>query len=224
MKYCPNCGAQLPDEAKFCKECGTKIQPAVSARTSDDGKGIVIDAPEGATVEIEDEEEQGLFRRLVGYIMLYGKVIAIAVGFILLAVVVKGFFSDKKSEERETTQTEQVTTSDRGVSPEEKELGELENVLLPKVGDAQNEAQGSSGIQIIEPAQGYTDVEDLEDGFQRYDDMTLQERTEYLEALLERTEKVLQEEEAKGSAADPDRLKILREGAQNIRKILSGMQ
>ena len=24
MKYCPNCGAQLPDEANFCPKCGTK--------------------------------------------------------------------------------------------------------------------------------------------------------------------------------------------------------
>ncbi len=24
MKYCPNCGSQLPDEARFCPNCGTK--------------------------------------------------------------------------------------------------------------------------------------------------------------------------------------------------------
>ena len=26
MKYCTNCGAQLPDEAKFCESCGTRQQ------------------------------------------------------------------------------------------------------------------------------------------------------------------------------------------------------
>lgn len=24
MKYCPNCGAQLPDNANFCPACGTR--------------------------------------------------------------------------------------------------------------------------------------------------------------------------------------------------------
>ena len=25
MKYCPNCGAQLPDDAVFCSGCGTRL-------------------------------------------------------------------------------------------------------------------------------------------------------------------------------------------------------
>ena len=32
MKYCTNCGAQLPDEAKFCESCGEII------RRKNDGK------------------------------------------------------------------------------------------------------------------------------------------------------------------------------------------
>ena len=28
MKYCPNCGAQLPDNANFCGSCGTRINSA----------------------------------------------------------------------------------------------------------------------------------------------------------------------------------------------------
>lgn len=28
MKYCPNCGAQLPDDAQFCGSCGTSLGPA----------------------------------------------------------------------------------------------------------------------------------------------------------------------------------------------------
>lgn len=26
MKYCPNCGTQLPDEAAFCRQCGSQFQ------------------------------------------------------------------------------------------------------------------------------------------------------------------------------------------------------
>ena len=25
MRYCPNCGAQLPDNANFCSNCGTRF-------------------------------------------------------------------------------------------------------------------------------------------------------------------------------------------------------
>ena len=25
MKYCQSCGKQLPDEAAFCDECGTRV-------------------------------------------------------------------------------------------------------------------------------------------------------------------------------------------------------
>lgn len=31
MKYCPNCGAQLPDNANFCGSCGTRINAAPQA-------------------------------------------------------------------------------------------------------------------------------------------------------------------------------------------------
>lgn len=55
MKYCQQCGAQIPDEANFCRSCGAKAAPKVSAHTSDDGEGIVIDAPEEATVIISGE-------------------------------------------------------------------------------------------------------------------------------------------------------------------------
>ena len=27
MAFCTNCGAELPDGAKFCTECGTRIAP-----------------------------------------------------------------------------------------------------------------------------------------------------------------------------------------------------
>ena len=28
MKYCPNCGAQLPDNANFCASCGSRVVAA----------------------------------------------------------------------------------------------------------------------------------------------------------------------------------------------------
>ncbi|MBQ3926163.1 MAG: zinc ribbon domain-containing protein [Bacteroidaceae bacterium] len=57
MKFCIYCGKPLYEEAKFCTSCGAKVYASVSARTSDDGQGIVIDAPEGATVTISEVHE-----------------------------------------------------------------------------------------------------------------------------------------------------------------------
>lgn len=31
MKYCPNCGAQLSDNANFCGSCGTRLDAASQA-------------------------------------------------------------------------------------------------------------------------------------------------------------------------------------------------
>lgn len=30
MKFCPNCGAQLPDDARFCGNCGTPCEPVAA--------------------------------------------------------------------------------------------------------------------------------------------------------------------------------------------------
>lgn len=59
MSFCTRCGARIPDGAAFCTNCGAPVQgaqPPVSARTSDDGRGIVIDAPADATVVISNPE------------------------------------------------------------------------------------------------------------------------------------------------------------------------
>lgn len=57
MRYCTHCGNPIPDGARFCTGCGTPVHPVVSARPSDDGRGIVIDAPEDAQVVISDAVE-----------------------------------------------------------------------------------------------------------------------------------------------------------------------
>lgn len=53
MAFCIHCGTSLPDGAKFCPVCGNPVV-TTSARTSPDGRGIIIDAPKGSTVSISD--------------------------------------------------------------------------------------------------------------------------------------------------------------------------
>lgn len=57
MAFCIHCGTSLPDGAKFCPVCGNPVV-TTSARTSPDGRGIIIDAPKGATVSISDSPEK----------------------------------------------------------------------------------------------------------------------------------------------------------------------
>ena len=75
MAFCPRCGAQLPDGAKFCTSCGAPLAAAPAANpapqaapaaqptqagwsqpraTTTPQGGIVIDAPAGSTVNISD--------------------------------------------------------------------------------------------------------------------------------------------------------------------------
>jgi hypothetical protein len=44
MKYCPNCGSQLPDEARFCPNCGTK-QPNMENAPAPQPAPVVEQAP-----------------------------------------------------------------------------------------------------------------------------------------------------------------------------------
>ena len=39
--YCPNCGAKMPSEAKFCTDCGTKLQ--INDDTIPDVETTIID-------------------------------------------------------------------------------------------------------------------------------------------------------------------------------------
>ena len=83
MAFCTHCGAPLPDGAKFCTSCGTPIaaKPSVNPAPQPQAppqqapqpqtpqynqpvqarptpQGIVIDAPEGATVTVSDDVPQ----------------------------------------------------------------------------------------------------------------------------------------------------------------------
>lgn len=47
--YCPNCGAQLPDDAAFCSKCGAKIGSNASKPASTAAPSAPIIAPSGVT-------------------------------------------------------------------------------------------------------------------------------------------------------------------------------
>lgn len=97
MKQCPNCGAQLPDDAKFCSSCGTAIETAMppdpppiptDAQSSQQAQPAepAIPNPPAQKPSLGDKAKAKageLWQRM----SLYGKVVFISIAaFVLLAL------------------------------------------------------------------------------------------------------------------------------------------
>lgn len=273
MKYCQQCGAQIPDEANFCRSCGAKVAPKVSARTSDDGEGIVIDAPKEAKVTIsgetkapdtsgefsvasweEEQEEQPQEVRepkrakaapktqapprverpvetervvpeentekrvgIFSIIWTFIKVMVIVLSIVFSAVIIKGFF---KSDTPETPNKEQQEQPMQPIMPNTNTQEGLD-VLS---GNETNESETIVPNNNVEEDEVIFEKNDDDEGngsFGKIEDMPLPERVEYFEGLLERSEQYLQEELAKGDAANQDEIRQLRKDIDMIRKALS---
>lgn len=194
MKFCKQCGAELPDEANFCKSCGAKVSSSETQGTSE--------APEAAK---QEKKKQGC----LSYIFLYAKVLFIAIGSVFLLVIIMELFSDDKPDSPKTEQHQPVKS--------EPEVSTDDTDLIPK-GDESifPKAEEIDRTDVIEP--------DEEEGFQSNDDMTPQERAVFMESLIERSEAELEEELAKGDAADMEKVKEIREGIANARKVLKELK
>lgn len=194
MKFCKQCGAELPDEANFCKSCGAKVSSSETQGTSE--------APEAAK---QEKKKQGC----LSYIFLYAKVLFIAIGSVFLLVIIMELFSDDKPDSPKTEQHRPVKS--------EPEVSTDDTDLIPK-GDESifPKAEEIDRTDVIEP--------DEEEGFQSNDDMTPQERAVFMESLIERSEAELEEELAKGDAADMEKVKEIREGIANARKVLKELK
>lgn len=279
MRYCQQCGAPNADQAKFCSSCGAQIPPKTSARTSDDGEGIVIDAPEEATVtisdgpdgtkapdasgefsvasweatearkpktarttpkfqqpprvhkpqrveepeEVEPEEEPKKAVGLFTIIWTLVKILIIIVSIVLSANIIKGFF---KSDTSEVPNQEQQEQQELPMQTSTSTQGDME---IPR-GNTTDESQTNVTVNnneedelVFEGNQNSESSEDLESdsGFGSIEDMPLPERIEYLEGLLERSERYLQKELAKGDAANQNEIRQLRQDIDKLRKRLS---
>lgn len=249
MKYCQQCGAQLPDEANFCRSCGAKMAPKVSARTSDDGEGIVIDAPEDATVTISDgpkgtkapdssgeffiaswggteakqtqkvkepeevnepEEPSGKNNGIFSIIMTFIKVMLLVLSIVFTAVIIRGFFVSDPPEAPEQEQMMLPNSLGTGNHSEDDDLV-FESIEVPESEEASDSKEAS---EIKEDPESNS-------GFGKIEDMPLSERAEYIQGLLERTEQYLQEEQAKGAAANQAEIRQLRKDIDMLRKALA---
>lgn len=199
MKFCMQCGAELPEGANFCRSCGAKVYTAeqLSSTKAPDSEGEFVLATwsEPSTDQPTEKkakktpkkkeskkavkpEERNKNRGCLGYILLFGKVLLIAIGSVFLLVLAIEYFSD---DEPETPKTEQNQPTKSSVFPKAEELDRSDNVEPAK----------DDGIIILE-------------------DMAPEDALTLLEDNLRKIEKELEEELNKGDDANPEKIDMLR--------------
>ena len=227
MKFCKQCGAELPDEANFCKSCGAKVSSSETQGTfkAPDTEGEFVlnswnepdtehtaakqeevskkEKPEKNAKPKDEEKKQGC----LSYIFLYAKVLFIAIGSVFLLVIIMELFSDDKPSTPKTEQNQSVKSQSDTAT--DNVIPKGDKSIFPK-------AEELERTDVVEP--------DEEEGFQSNDDMTPQERVVFMESLIERSEAELEEELAKGDAADMEKVKDIREGIANARKVLNELK
>lgn len=139
MKQCPNCGAQIADDSRFCAECGKEISqdtvcPHCGASMNDGdvfcqncGKKPT-DTPIEANEAVYEGEKKSGFKKYLPYILG---------AFLVLAII--GYFNSKDSKGGgdaqtvavDTTAVDSVVTADETPITKEK----LESILSQLVGE-----------------------------------------------------------------------------------------
>ena len=128
----------------------------------------------------------------LSYLFLYAKVIFIAVGLVFLLVFFIGFFSDDKPDSPKTEQHQPLNVEPEVSTDDATRIPKGDDPVMPKA-------------EVLENSE---------------DDLTVEERIAYLEALLQRSEDQLEEELAKGDNADMESVKEIHEGIIRIREDL----
>lgn len=246
MKFCMQCGAELSEEAKFCRSCGAKVNSAktlgdvkapdtegdvkapdtegdikvpdteVNVKAPDtDGEFVLASwdapAPRDTAVRHEEKPKKEVEPRAkeepqakeespakekkqgcLSYLFLYAKVIFIAVGLVFLLVFFIGFFSDDKPDSPKTEQHQPLNVEPEVSTDDATRIPKGDDPVMPKA-------------EVLENSE---------------DDLTVEERIAYLEALLQRSEDQLEEELAKGDNADMKIVKEIHEGITWIREDL----
>ena len=128
----------------------------------------------------------------LSYLFLYAKVIFIAVGLVFLLVFFIGFFSDDKPDSPKTEQHQPLNAEPEVSTDDATRIPKGDDPVMPK-------------SEVLENSE---------------DDLTVEERIAYLEALLQRSEDQLEEELAKGDNADMESVKEIHEGIIRIREDL----
>ena len=118
MKYCPNCGTQMSDDAVFCENCGTALN---TQQTPVINNGNLNNAPQGAQYPVQQQSNQNIKTIII---------IIVAV-IIALAIALAGFFIGRglkkddyvpTSEDANVSTTEEFSGSPKAVDLDSKYL------------------------------------------------------------------------------------------------------
>ena len=217
------CGAELSDEAKYCESCGAKVNSAetldnVKAPVTEsnvkapdtEGEFVLASWNDPAPRDTAARHEEGPKKEepkqkaepqaeekkkgCLSYILLFGKVLFIAVGSVFLIVFLMELFSDDKPETPKTEQHQPVKSEP--INPKEPVIPKGDESIFPQAEKIENSDE----------------VESVED------------RIYFLEALLQRSEVQLEEELAKGDEADMKVVTEIRDGIARIREELKNLK
>ena len=123
MRHCENCGAQIPDGAMFCEECGTKVEPSFeeqimlpkdTVRTEAKLTASEQKEPDQASAKAGGGKQNGTIALIILVI-----VVALAGGGIFFYS--KGKETKQSAEEQVQSQTEMAETDTEDIEESESE-------------------------------------------------------------------------------------------------------
>ncbi|MEX1306988.1 MAG: zinc ribbon domain-containing protein [Eubacteriales bacterium] len=81
--YCKSCGAKMPDDAKFCVECGQKVEKSTEKETTKESGPKVM--PEKVRAQVNPDKKKGGFKKVLFWI--FGIIGGLAILFVVLLIV-----------------------------------------------------------------------------------------------------------------------------------------
>jgi len=84
--YCSNCGAQSPDDARFCASCGHRLDPITSPTPTNTGESVAVPDPKGsAEFKPVETKKRSILRQIV-LVFLWLAVASGSFSFIMLTL------------------------------------------------------------------------------------------------------------------------------------------
>ena len=234
MAFCFHCGAKIPDGVTFCPKCG-QTQPASSPEVAGDLDSLFVEDPQPgmpartaprppvpptppaytpppaqAPMQMQMPPQQQYAPAPKQKKKKGGKFILVLLLLIVLAAVAYIFWP-RIIEFTSTFQNRPESVVPESVVPES---------VVPESDKPESVVPGSVVQESVVPETIVSDTaeDEPEEETVGDDELTPEEWITYLKALLGRSEAQLEEELAKGAAADPEVLKELQTNIPKIRE------
>ncbi len=96
--FCPECGTEMPDDARFCGECGTSVAPAAGGATPPAGNGAPPPKVQTAAHVVDLEAKAEAVPDALKYGIIAASVLIPLIGIIMGVIyLANGDSEEKKS-------------------------------------------------------------------------------------------------------------------------------